>query len=213
MHIPNIIEKIDARLFSKIFIYIYSVVIILYINYLFITLQKDNNSVSNLIKTLFHNIKISNYINIVIGIFILIFIGITFKQIFIFIETLINFHKNIKNNKCETYIKYVCSNFTTLEKIIMWTIASDVYDDQKHSIYHQRSAIKNGINLSISNFENESAKIISIGVLFSILFLIFFYHEYYSITLLLILVIQFFQIRITGKFRLIGIEGYSKELL
>ncbi|MCL4392900.1 hypothetical protein M1145_02055 [Patescibacteria group bacterium] len=91
-------------------------------------------------------------------------------------------------------------------------IASDTYNPSKHSIYHQRKAIKNGMNLSIVKFENESAKIICVGIVFNIVLLIILYHDYYSLILLTILFIQIFQIRITSKFRLFGIEGYTKKL-
>ena len=207
----NIIDKIDSNLFIKILIYIYSVIILLFIDYLFIELH--NHNIMQLMSFWFRELNILNLLYIVVAICILTFIGITLKNIFIFLETLVNFHKKMENrNKCIIYIKYICKNFTSPSNIIHWMIAADIYDKCKHSIHPQRMARENGINLSIVNFENESAKIISVGIFLDMLFLLLFHRSFWIFILFPILAIQIFQIRITSKMRLTGIEEYRNKL-
>lgn len=210
----NIIDKIDSNLFIKILIYIYSVIILLFIDYLFIELH--NHNIMQLMSFWFRELNILNLLYIVVAISILIFIGITLKNIFIFLETLVNFHKKMENrNKCIIYIKYICKNFTSPSKIINWMVAADIYDKDKneYSIYRQRMARENGMNLSIITFENESAKIISVGIFLDMLFLLLFHRSFWIFILFPILAIQIFQIRITSKMRLAGIVGYSNKLI
>jgi hypothetical protein len=210
----NIIDKIDSNLFIKILIYIYSVIILLFIDYLFIELH--NHNIMQLISFWFKELNILNLSYIVVAICVLTFIGITLKNISLFLETLVNFHKKIENrNKCIIYIKYVCKNFTSPSKIINWMIVADIYDKDKneYSIYRQRMASKNGMNLSIIIFENESAKIISVGIFWDMLFLLLFHYGFWILILFPIWAMQIFQIRTTSKMRLIGIKGYSNKLI